>query len=71
MPEKPTGQGLRIKVSIESTHPPIEFTVPTSFVAYNKSSDIQRRVHAAIKEATDIAIETFDNQFIDRIKSVY
>jgi hypothetical protein len=69
----PTGQGLRIRITIESTGPPIEYTT-TGFISYSstfKESDLTRRVFNALTEKFAEVNEVFEHQFSNVVKKVY
>lgn len=69
----PTGQGLRIKISIESTNPPRLYQ-DTGFVSFDKRlkhKNVDRRVEDALKEVTSKVQEMFEQEFSSLVKGVY
>lgn len=71
--QPPTGQGLRITITIESTNPPIEFT-KKEFVSYSpifKHENLIRRVKDALDLNMKDVLDVFNSKFADEINRIY
>lgn len=68
----PTGQGLRIRLSVESTNPHI-ISEETTFISYDMGSliSLERRVKNGLNELVQIMSEIVEHQVAPRVKEVY